>query len=274
MKVFEGTPKEYYMDGILVENLNTAKKEIHNDWDMIFGYDGPEGGGKSVKVIQDAYYCDPSDDLIDRICFNPFQFRQVIKKAKPYQAVIYDEAHSGLNSRAAMSFINRALVSMLTEIRQKNLFVFIVLPTFFDLDRYVAIWRTRALVHVYTKGSFERGYFAFFNNERKKELYLKGKKLYQYNVVSPNFIGRFTNHYCVDEAKYRRLKADALKRSESGGDTAEMKRIFDEMLWKRLITIPELTNEMKAKILNISIATYYNWLREWTATHENKEELV
>lgn len=273
MKVFEGTDKEYYMDGYLSENLNTAKDKIKSDWDMVFTVDGAEGSGKSVLTLQMAYYCDPSDDLIERTCFNAFQFRKVIKNAKPFQAVIYDEAHAGLNSRAAMSFINRALVSMLTEIRQKNLFVFIVLPTFFDLDRYVALWRSRALIHVYTSGSFERGYFAFYNSDKKKDLYLQGKKLYQYNVCHPNFTGRFTNYYTVDQKKYRALKADSLKKSESGGDDAELKKAFTEMLWKRLLKIGDrITNQTKADLLCVGIATYYRWMEEWKATHEETEE--
>lgn len=270
MKVFEGTPQEYYMDGILVSNLKIATDKIHEDWDMVFCVDGPEGAGKSVFAMQAAYFCDQSPGLLDRMAFSAFEFRRKIKMAQPFQAVIYDEAHSGLNSRAAMSFINRALVSMLTEIRQKNLFVFIVLPTFFDLDKYAALWRSRALIHVYTANSFERGYFAFYNQDRKKQLYLLGKKLYQYNVVEPNFIGRFTNHYCVDEKEYRKRKADGLKNSERGGDDKELKKAFLEWLWKKLLGMDEIKNTVKAKLLGVSEMTYYRWLKEWEATHDGE----
>jgi len=33
VKVFEGTDEEYYMDGILRSNLDTAKKVVAKDWD-------------------------------------------------------------------------------------------------------------------------------------------------------------------------------------------------------------------------------------------------
>ena len=59
-----------YMDAVHKENLDLAKKEIKNDWDMIGVYDGYEGSGKSVKCMQDAFYCDPTLTL-DRIVFNP-----------------------------------------------------------------------------------------------------------------------------------------------------------------------------------------------------------
>jgi hypothetical protein len=109
-----------------------------------------------------------------------------------------------------MSDINKTLVSMLAEIRQKNLFVFIVMPTFFDLDKYAAIWRSRGLIHVYTDKGYGRGYFSYYNKDRKKNLYIIGKKFYDYKRPRPNFRGRFTNYYTVDEVEYRQKKLKAL----------------------------------------------------------------
>jgi len=156
------TDKDYYIDGYLNSNLKLAKTTIHKDWDMIFCVDGPEGSGKSVLTMQMAYACDPSFNN-SRVCFTPSEFRKAILTANKYQAVVYDEAYTGLSSRATMSLINRTLISMLAEIRQRNLFVFIVMPTFFDLDKYVALWRSRALIHVYIGKNFQRGFFSFYN---------------------------------------------------------------------------------------------------------------
>jgi len=202
------TDKNYYMDGYLRQNFDSAKEAVKNDWDMLFLYDGIEGSGKSVKAQQDAYYCDPTLN-IERITFTADEFKKAILNAKPFQSVIYDEAYSGLSSRSAMSTVNRALVSMLAEIRQKNLFVFIVMPTFFDLDKYVALWRSRALIHVYTHG-FQRGYFRFYSSSKKKSLYVNGKKFYNYAKPEPNFIGRFTNFYPVDQEEYKAKKRKSL----------------------------------------------------------------
>lgn len=203
--------QEYYMDGYEKTVYDTAKKVVTKDWDFVFLIDGTEGGGKSVKAQQGATYCDPSFPRdCSRIAYNPDEFQDLITKASKYQAVIYDEAYTGLSSRGVMSDINKTLVSMLAEIRQKNLFVFIVMPTFFDLDRYPALWRSRGLFHVYTGDDFSRGFFAFYNVDRKKQLYILGKKFYSYNQPKPNFIGRFTNKYTVDEETYRKRKLDAL----------------------------------------------------------------
>ena len=262
VKVFTETDHEYYMDGYLKNAFDTAIKEIRNDWDFLFVYDGMEGSGKSVKAMQDAFYCDPNMDLMTQYSFSPYQFKKSVLAAKQYQAIVYDEAHSGLNSRAAMSMINRSLVSMLTEIRQKNLFVFIVLPTFFDLDKYVALWRSRALIHVYTNNSFERGYFAFYNLDRKKQLYVKGKKMYLYNVSKPNFIGRFVNYYPLDKDKYKKLKLDGMINKEKATDDAEMQKALHALMFKKIMETETLTHRQRMNILNMPESTYFYKLKQ------------
>lgn len=268
VKVFEGTENEYYMDGYLKSNLDIAKEVIQKDWDMIFCYDGYEGSGKSVKAMQDAYYCDQTLTN-ERIAFTPFQFKKGIMSASKYQSVVYDEAYTGLSSRATMSLINRTLVSMLAEIRQKNLFIFVAMPCFFDLDKYVALWRSRALIHVYTMGKMERGYFSFFNIERKKDLYIFGKKFYQYTKVQPNFRGRFTNHYTVDENIYRENKRKSLIAREKAQEESEIKRQIFEQTFANVFSMKELTHEQRAKILGLPITNYWYRLQQYKKQNED-----
>jgi hypothetical protein len=261
--VFEGTPQQYSMDGYLKTNLDDAKHYIKNDWDMLFLIDGPEGAGKSVFGMQCGFYCDPTMTL-DRYAFSPYQFRKMVMTAQPYTCVVYDEAHSGLNARAAMTMVNRTLVSMMTEIRQKNLFIFVVLPSFFDVDRYVAIWRARALFHVYTADNMERGYFACYNQQSKKMLYLNGKKLYQYGCQRPDFIGRFPNFYPLDEAEYRKRKVDALKKREKDMEDAEIQHLMYELMWEKLMALTDmLTHSQIMRIMDMRDATYYRKLKQW-----------
>jgi hypothetical protein len=260
------TKQEYYMDGILKANFDKAKTAIKQDWDMVFLYDGAEGSGKSVKAMQDAYYCDETLN-IDRVTFTPPEFKKGVLNAKQYQAVIYDEAYTGLSAKATMSRINRALVSMLAEIRQKNLFVFVVMPTFFDLDKYVALWRSRALIHVYTKG-FQRGYFMFYNADRKKDLYINGKKYYSYYKPECNFYGRFTNHYTVNEQIYRKKKKESLTDREKNAEESEFRQRIEDELFIRIMALPykerdDISNRVKAKILGISESYYYIKLKKY-----------
>lgn len=252
----------FYMDGNLKSNLKMAKSVIKKDWDMVFVIDGSEGSGKSVLAMQSAKFCDPTFS-VERVAFTANEFREAVINAAQYQAVVFDEAYRGLNSRAAMSMVNRILIQMLAEIRQKNLFVFVVMPCFFDLDKYVALWRSRALVHVYVGDNFERGFFLFFNQERKKQLYINGKKFYTYSKPKANFFGRFTNHYPIDEQDYRKKKKDSLTNSE-GQMTQKLlsSQLINEMV-KKLAERDGMTNQEKAELIGVPISTYYYKLRQY-----------
>ncbi len=265
VKVFEGTKDEFYMDGYLVKNLDKAKGFIKKDWDMVFIYDGEEGSGKSVKAMQDAFYCDHTFNL-DRVVFTPYEFRKAITTAKPYSAVVYDEAYTGLSSRATMSLINRTLISMLAEIRQRNLFVFVVMPCFFDLDKYVALWRARVLIHVYTE-DYQRGRFAFYNKKKKKALYMRGKKYYSYAKPKSNFFGRFVNHYVVDEKAYRHKKKHSLLDREKKREEIEKKREVEAAIFERLMHL-DISHSIKMQVLAMPSSTYFNRLKQWNEQEE------
>lgn len=257
VKVFINTEEEYYMDGYLKQNLDKAKDVVKDDWDMIFLIDGYEGVGKSVFTQQLAKYCDPNFS-IDKITFNAKDFKTAVRKADNYSAIIYDEAYGGLSSKSWMNKVNQSIVEMLTEIRYKNLFIFIVLPTFFDLVRYVALWRSRALIHVYDV-DFARGYLAFYNKDRKKQLYIKGKKFYSYstNIIKPNFIGRFTNHYTVNKDDYvnrKKLNAERVEKQQERVDKLlERDKIIIRMkeLGYKFDEIGKVSDLTKARISQI-----------------------
>jgi len=204
------------MDDALKANLDRAKQVVKNDWDMFFIVDGKEGSGKSVFAQQIGYFLDPTLN-IDRIVFTPEDFQQAIYSASKYQTIIYDEAYFGLSSRGAMTKINKMLVKMFTEIRDRNLFVIIVLPSIFILDKIPAMWRSRALFHVYDV-SFARGYFGFYNYERKKQLYLYGKQSYDSRSTKPNFTGRFSNKYMVNVDEYKEKKKRDTERTTKDED--------------------------------------------------------
>lgn len=258
----------YALDGYLKTNLDTAKRVVRSDWDMVFVIDGTEGGGKSVIGQQCAAYVDPTFN-ISRICFTPQDFIKCVEEADNYQAIIYDESYGGLGSRGTMSNVNKTLVKMLTEIRFKNLFIFIIIPTFFDMDKYVALWRSRALIHVYAGHNFTRGQFQFYGKDSKKYLYIMGKQTYSYNKPRADFIGRFSNTYTVDEKEYREKKR---KIGRTGYDT-EIKtkeRIGREIKKEIAANLYDshlgLSKEDISKILGISRMTLHRYMTETVNT--------
>lgn len=263
--------KGKYINEFTRQNLELAKSVIQKDFDMIFFVDGAEGSGKSVLAMQLAYYCDRTIN-INRICFSAKEFEKAVKSADKYTAVIYDEAYTGLSSRATMSLVNRTLINMLVEIRQRNLFIFILAPSWFDVDKYVVLHRSRGLFHVYLTDGFTRGSYAFYNVDRKKELYIQGKKFYNYRCAKPNFIADFTNWYSVDETAYRKKKTESLtaKNKETTDDVA-IKEFKDNLFFWLQEVDANLTHEVKAKILQIPLPTYYYKIKKY---NENRDEFA
>jgi len=208
---------EYGMDGYLHQNLQAVHKIIRKDDDCVIIVDGRERAGKSVLAMQIACALDPTMTL-DRIALNAKEFKAAIYNAKKYQCVILDEAMDIFYSKETQSWINKYFNKMLAKIGQKNLIVILVLPSFFELDKYPALHRSRILLHVYTK-SKQRGYFGFYNYSKKLKLHISGKKFYNYKKTKPNFRGRFSNKYPLDEQEYRKKKSDSLF---DGGDDVDM----------------------------------------------------
>jgi len=216
----------YYMDDRLKKNIDDSiiPSLKVKDKDRVIVIDGNEGGGKSTLAIQIGKYVDPTLTL-DRICFSPDEFRTAIFRAGKKQCVIYDEAFTGLSSRSALSRINRMLVSLMMQMRQKNLFVIVVLPTIYMLDKYVAIFRTRFLIHIYENKGI-RGYFLVFNKRNKKLLFKDGKKDFTYPIRT-NFRGRFYGVFALgkqEEDEYREKKANALESIETADGLEEESR--------------------------------------------------
>ena len=203
-----------YCDPIILKELEKIKHRVlYRDLDYVSVYDGEEGVGKSVLAMQHAKILDPKFN-IDNVVFTSDDFIAKIKdpETKRGTCVVLDEAFNAANSRASLTEVNRSMIGLATEMRQKNLFVILVLPTFFDLDRYFAIWRCRSLFHVYFTPKYERAYIAFDRNT-KKNLYLLGKKFYNYNKPrSPFPACRFKNEYTVDEKAYRLKKSEAFRK--------------------------------------------------------------
>jgi hypothetical protein len=215
--------KSAYIDDRLAFELenNVIPDLQKDDTDFVFCIDGKERSGKSKFADNIAGFVASKLDIDyseDNFYLSPTQFRDGILKSKKRQIAIYDEAHKGMGSRRSLSEINNILVDLMMEMGQKNLFVILVLPTFFMLDKYAAIHRTHGLFHVYKskdrneKTRKRRRYWVFFNEKNKIELYIKGRQYLNYNVVKfPPFRGTFYDQWIIDKVKYMEKKKNSFK---------------------------------------------------------------
>jgi len=203
-----------FCDPIIKKELERVRlRVLKNDLDYVGIYDGEEGVGKSVLAMQHAVYLDHNFSL-SNIVFTADDFIKIIKdpNTKKGTCIVLDEAFSAANSRASLTEVNRAMIGLATEMRQKNLFILIVIPSFFDLDRYFALWRSRALFHLYFTPEYERRYIVF-DKRKKKDLYLHGKKRYDYSYPKSPFPPcTFYNQYTVNEKDYREKKSLAFQK--------------------------------------------------------------
>ena len=285
------TEIKYYMDSRLKNNIkNKILPDLEKkDKDCVLIIDGHEGSGKSTLAMQIGKYADPTLNL-ERIVFSPDDFRQAILKANKGEVIIYDEAFTGFSSRNSLSPINKVLVSLAMQMRQKNLFIIIVLPTIFLLDKYMAMFRTRALIHVFESKGI-RGYFKIYNREKKKWLILRGKKTmsYKHKGLYTRFRGRFYGKFALGsdeiEAKYRKKKEKALSDSEKTSMTSAQVKFREQRdlliyLYKKAtkITYMEFENLLQDYDLSISyqqigkICAKYGNVEAIEELKENKKE--
>ena len=201
----------YGYDGYLVALLKHLQEAVANKWDGVVLVDGIEGSGKSTLTFACAYYLDPSFSL-DAIVFTPEQFMEAVDKAKPGTAIVWDEFVTGGLSDDYMSNMQKALIKKVTMIRKKRLYLFWVLPYFFMARTYFAVARSRFLLHSATPDGIKRGYWEAWNYERKKDMYFKGKKTYDY-CVPPYRRGKFGDFFkegIIDEHAYDVKKEAAI----------------------------------------------------------------
>lgn len=217
MVVFEINGVNVYIDDRLKRQLD--KKVIpdlqRKDKDRVFIIDGGEGTGKSQMGIHQlgGYIASQLETHygLDNICMTPEEFKKRIMSANKNEVVVFDEGHRGFGSISVLSEINKILTDLMMEMRQKNLCVIIIMPTFFMLNKYVALFRASGLFHIYERKG-NRGFWVFYNKKNKLKLYLKGKKDLNYNCIHyPRFRGRFYNQWCINEEEYRKKKEKAFE---------------------------------------------------------------
>lgn len=235
----------YPISNITLKNFEFVKLQVlKRNGDFCFCIDGRVGSGKTTLALQLAKVLDPTFNL-SRVAFTPEQFLEILKTANKGEAVFFDEAYV-ISSRFAMSEFNKKVNSIMTQIRSKNLYIFFALPSIFDLDRTLALYRIDCLFHVYKHPSGSKGHYSVFFQDKVKDLYINGKKYYTYGRPKANYNSNFSNCFILDEKDYETKKQNAIVKI-SIGDKRTNK-------WKnqRDVLIKYLNQNFKLKYTEIS----------------------
>lgn len=285
----------YSFNITLANNLMYWRNAVlHQDMDCGIIVDGSEGAGKSVFGLQIAKFLDIDRqvDLDKQVCYFPKQFKEAVLSLKKGKAIVWDEARRGLNRRRSISEGNLTITDMLAECRQHNLFLIIIMPSFYDMDLNVAVWRTRILIHVWynmdptnVDRPLKRGYFRMYNEEGKKLLYTNkmSRQRYEYpHMPNHSFDATFAHYYVVDEAEYRKRKREAeqVYRGETKQelvDPEELKkqhvgRLFEFLRRNRWLKYGATL--AVAKFYNVHETTLSTWARDSVTDAKESEEPI
>jgi len=187
------TDLQYYMDGGIVALMDLCIKHAKHKWDNVIIIDGPERSGKSTLAKSMGYYyayITGKKFGLHNVFFDPEEMLQYTVK-KEEKVIIWDEAAFGGLSTQWQTKIQQKLNSMLMVTGKYRHFYIFIIPSFFRMNRYLAIDRSIALVHVYTPDLLKRGLFVCLNKEQKTWIYNNNRKSEMYGK-SPSFRGRFT----------------------------------------------------------------------------------
>jgi hypothetical protein len=221
---YDKRPCKMYINGKLMEALQYQMQRVtKKNWDYVGIIAGYPGTGKSVFSRTIAKFCCPWFDE-KYIAFTADEFIEITNKCKPYSAVVLDESFQSLNVRVTMSAAFLKIINHLQIIRQKNLFIILCLPNFFDLSKHVAVWRSEHLFVTYEFDGGKRGRFLAFGKEEKKRLYIAGTKYMNYNAVQCNFVGNYAlNDDILSEEAYQVKKRKHLMEQQAQIEDKEEK---------------------------------------------------
>lgn len=256
---YDGKPCRVVINHHLKDTLDMAIERVtkHN-WDYVCVIAGLPGSGKSTFARTPAKYCCKWFDE-SYIAFTGDDFIRITNDCPKYSSVILDESFQSMNSKVTMTEDFLRIINHLQIIRQKNLFIFLCLPNFFDLSKNIAVFRTSHLFVVYATDEGQRGRFMAFGRKQKRKLYILGNRFMDYDCVRSNFNGSFSlNPTIINDKLYEDMKMSHLQsqRDEIGRQKREKaeknKQILTEfidfvvfMMTKDNIPVPILTRWTK-----------------------------
>lgn len=269
--------KFFYMSNYLMANLDNYVNGVMNKkTSAVFIIDGRSGLGKTTISSQISCYIAnkvskfkgrkiPKFSLDDMV-WTPQEFIDKLKQAKEGDIVILDESMI-LSNRSAMSEMNKMVVIMMSLIRSKKIFVIFNVNSIFDLDRNLALHRADMLIHLYAEDDkfASRGRYMVIPSARGKlkNLYILGKKYYDYSKAQKAFNDQFTSFFPFDEKEYEKRKQIAIENYFSTHGIKQTKhKISRDNLIKFLYDKCGESSESICKIANISKATFWRAIKD------------
>lgn len=260
-----------YIDDKLYSNLQILARKItdNQNWVGVISSSTLENGtGKSVLASQimeayfdlvNQYHGTKIDISMQNVVFKPQELIERAFKVPRYSGIILDEwedAHY-------WSELGITLRQFFRKCRQLNLFIILIIPNFFQLPINYAISRSVFFIDVRFEGEFERGHFRFYSFDKKKDLYVKGKKTMDYGVVNYDFRGTFGDGYAYNKEEYDKAKLrdmiDDHEQKKVKTEKQILRKIYYDVYTK--LRRQEVTIERLATAFGINEKTGREWIK-------------
>lgn len=260
------------MDDFLRQKLDNIKKIISKNWDCVFIIDGLERSGKSTLGLTCAYYLMDGDITTENICSGTKDAVYKLEKLPDKSLLLIDEGSLLFSSKDTMKQEQRRLLKILNVIGQKNMILIVVLPCFFEVNRYIATQRSRFLLHCYTDETLTRGRFSYFGRKKLGRLYINGKKNFNsYAKPQSDFIGRYTDFNPLGE-EYLKAKKEALFSALHEDEKPDKTKEIRYNIFKNLKNeFPKISVKKIAELMNLEYHSISRYNKEYLL---EKGELV
>ena len=255
--------KEFSMDGFLKQKLDNVKYIVQEkDFDCVIIVDGMERIGKSTLGITCGYYLTDGNFSVDNICTSSDDTIKKMETCPDKSCLVLDESILIFSSRDSMKKEQKKIIKIMNVVGQKNMVFIVILPSIFDLNRQIAVRRSRFLLHCYTDGKLTRGRFAYFGENKKKRLYEIGKKNFDsYRKPRADFVGRFTKFNPLGK-EYIKTKMKSLLASLHEGNEKSVSEMRIDLRRKIVLNVEKykfafkMLQKDKAEMIGVPYRTY------------------
>lgn len=267
----DGNEKNIIIDGLLKDVCDIGKKRLKNDLDFPIIVGGDVGSGKSnLGRLVARYMSNEKFHPRTHIVQDVDDIERVLTKAKPGEAVIFDEASGIFASSDTLTKKTKYAQNVLDVCRQANLCLIIIAPGFHRLTYPVAVERTECFIRTYLiKGTHNRGPFAFYGRKGKEKLYQHAKKNFgSHKGIRPKFRGKVGLDRTFNP-EYRKVKDETYKKvlSSFGNKTEKKKQLEPAEIEKRykyslIKNNMDMPIDNLASLLGVSRRTIFNIKRK------------
>ena len=235
------TEKIQSIDNVLKAHLEILMQDLEQDDDNVIVVYGDEGAGKSLFVSQIVFFINTYQSSKFGVTANIHYIGQDYIKSSldgfRLQKNILDESRRTLSKMRSMSSTNQDFMNFLAECRSQKQWHIIILPSYFDVDKDVAIRRLKLLIKIVkyrdpTTKKLVKGNFEIIDMKDKNKV----KELYysEFHTTPDRFIahrGKFKEWWGWNEEEYKAKKEEEKKKyyiKKEDDDKPKSKKQDDE----------------------------------------------